>query len=220
VQTVLSALIFIHLLIKFSDDEQLHMPNVQTFQGLMDLISGCTLAVLCNVLDFRTYSAPNQREEDLTTKAQLQLWKDFDRNDIPGDERMAICYARGVALAVFGWIRDGCIVKTPDGEVVDDLPSKYLVNLLDALVGYKDNAKARGLEGAPHCSSWMLKAQISNVVKCDSLVEKLWGQRSGSSSDSLRMNMDEGCTVRWKDDLPSSVWLPCKLYSDSLFCGS
>ena len=68
----------------------------------MDLISGCALAVLGNVLDFRTYSAPNQAEEDLTRKEQLQLWNDFDQNDIPGDECMAICYARGVALAIFG----------------------------------------------------------------------------------------------------------------------
>jgi len=209
-----------HFLIKTSDDEHLHLPNVQTFQGLMDLISGCALAVLGNVLDFRTYSAPNQAEEDPTTRAQLQLWKDFDQNDIPGDERMAICYARGVALAVFGWIRDWCIVKTPDGEVVEDLPSKYLVNLLDALVGYKDKAKAQGLEGAPHCAPWMLKAQISNVVKCDRSIETLWGQRTGRSSDSLRMDMDEGCTVQWKDDLPSSEWLPCKLYLYRLFCGS
>ena len=187
-----------HFLIKTSDDEHLHLPNVQTFQGLMDLISGCALAVLGNVLDFRTYSAPNQGEEDPTTRAQLQLWKDFDRNDIPGDERMAICYARGVALAVFGWIRDWCIVKTPDGEVVEDLPSKYLVNLLDALVGYKDKAKAQGLEGAPHCAPWMLKAQIANVVKCDRSIETLWGQRTGRSSDSLHMDMDEGCTVQWR----------------------
>ena len=67
----------------------------------MDLISSCTLAVLGNVLDFRTYSTPNQAEKDPTTRAQLQLWKDFDQNDIPGDERMAICYARGVALTIF-----------------------------------------------------------------------------------------------------------------------
>ena len=72
----------------------------------MDLISGCALAVLDNVLDFRTYSAPNQAKEDPTTRAQLQLWKDFDWNDIPGDEHMAICYAHSVVLAVFGWIRD------------------------------------------------------------------------------------------------------------------
>ena len=149
------------------------------FQGLMDLISGCSLIILANVLDFRTYSAPNQREAQRASKTQIQLWEDFDRNAIPGDQRMAICYARGLALVAFGWIRDMCVVKTPDGEVVDDLPSKYLVNLLDALNGYKDKAKGQGLAGAPHCAPWMLTAQISNVVKCDISTEKLWGQRTG-----------------------------------------
>src|SRR6266545_1950929 len=93
-----------HLLINFSDDEHSHLPNVHTFQSLMDLISSCALAVLGNVLDFRIYSAPNQHEDDWTTKAQLQLWTDFNWNDIPGDDCMAICYARGIALAVFEWI--------------------------------------------------------------------------------------------------------------------
>ncbi len=120
--SIIGACFSFHFLINTSDDEHLHLPNVQTFQGL------------------------------ITTRAQLQLWKDFDWNDIPGDECMAICYAHGVALAIFGWICDWCIVKTLDGEVVEDLPSKYLVNLLDALVGYKDKAKAQGLEGAPHCA--------------------------------------------------------------------
>jgi len=109
---------------------------------------------------------------------------------------MVICYARGVVLTLFGWIHDWCIVKTPDGEVVEDLPSKYLVNLINALVGYKDKVKAQGLKGAPHCALWMLKAQISNVVKCDRSIEMLWGQRTGRSSDSLRMDMDEGCMVQ------------------------
>jgi len=94
--SIIGACFSFHFLIKTSDDEHLHLPNIQTFQGLMNLISGCTLAVLANVLDFRTYSAPNQAEEDPTTRAQLQLWKDFDRNDILGDECMVICYTHGV----------------------------------------------------------------------------------------------------------------------------
>ena len=71
-----------------------------------------------------------------------------------------------------------------------------------------------------HCAPWMLKAQISNVVKCNRSIETLWGQRTGRSSDSLCMDMDGGCMVQWKDDLLLSEWLPCKLYSYCLFCGS
>src|SRR5258707_10561372 len=41
------------------------------------------------------------------------------------------------------------------------------------------------MKGAPHCALWMLKAQILNVVKCDSSVEKLWNNRKGKLRDSL-----------------------------------
>ena len=203
-------------LIHFSEDEHIHLPDVGTLDGLLDLISGCTFAILANVLDFRTYSAPNQHERDRTTKAQHQLWEDFDRNAIPGDERMAMCHARGVALVVFGWIRDWSIVRTPDGEVIDDLPSKYAVNLLDALIGYKAKADAQEMKGAPHCTELMLKAQISNVVKCDELIEGLWGKRTNGHSTSLKVNLDERCMVQWKENMPS-IDLPCKLHSHVYF---
>jgi len=206
------------LLIHSSDDEYLHLPNVRTLNGLLDLISGCTLAVLGNVLDFRTYSAPNQSENQKTTRAQARLWSDFDRNDIPGDERMAICYTRGIALTVFEWIRRWCIVKTPDGEVVSDLPSMYMVNLLDALIGYKEKAVKRGLHGSPHCTLQMLKEQIFNVVNCDWHIANRWcNARRGSTS--LKLNIDECCTVEWKDDAPSSLPKPCKSYSNIYFFG-
>lgn len=180
--------------------------------GLLNLISGCTLAILGNVLDFRTYSAPNQAEDDPMTKEQQQLWKDFDRNDIPGDERMAICYARGIALAVFQWIRTRCIVKDPVGEVLDDLPLKQMVELLGALLAYKANAATRRLNGVPHCNLGMLKAQVLNVVGCDSSIEKLWKDGKGKSSNSLRMTLDEGCTVVWKDDTPHEFHKAGKLF--------
>jgi len=180
----------------FSDDEFFHLPDIQTVDGLLDLISGCCLAILGNVLDFRTYCAPNQREEDATTEEQQRLWKEFDRNNIPGDERMAICYARGVALAVFRWIRLWCIVKTPDGELVDDLPSKHIVDLLASLLAYKTKAVMQKLKGAPHCASWMLTAQVLNVVTCDSLIEDLWSKRNSRSSHSLRTTQNSGMPQR------------------------
>ena len=115
---------------------------------------------------------------------------------------MAMCHARGIALHLFRWIRMWCIVKTPDDEILDDLPSKHMVEILDALLSYKSKADLWKLKGAPHCGLWMLKAQILNVVKCDSSVEKLWTQRKGKPSDSLRMTLEEGTTVHWKDDAP------------------
>ena len=182
------------------------------------MISGCTLAILANVLDFRTYSVPNQTEDRTATKAQQHLWKKFDRNNIPGDERMAIIYARGVALSVFEWIREWCIVKDANGKVVDDLPSTYMVNLLDALLAYKSRANRQELEGAPHCAAWMLEAQVSNVVKCDSSVEKLWKQRKGKPSLNLTMTLDKGCTVEWRHEKPLGSLKSGELFLLILYC--
>jgi hypothetical protein len=196
----------------FLDDEYFHLPDTRTVNGLVDWISCCTLAILANVLDFRTYCAPNQTEVEEKTKQQWALWKDCDRNDIPGDERMAMCYARGIALTAFQWIRRWCIVKTPDGEVIDDLPSKQVVQLLDALLVYKSKAEKRKLSGAPHCASWMLKVQALNAVQCDKAVERLWNKRKGKSSDSLRMTLDKGCTVEWRSDMLISSSLAAQGY--------
>lgn len=196
----------------FSDDEYFLLPDIQTVDGLLDLISGCTFAILSNVLDFRTYCEPNQTEGDPMTKEKWRLWKEFDRNNIHGDERMAICYTRGIALAVFQWIRSSCIVKTPDGEIMEDLPSKYMVQLLGAILAYKSNAETRKLQGAPHCALWMLKAQVLNVVKCDSSIEKLWNKGKAKSSASLRMTLDKGCTIQWKGAPPTTI-KPGKLFS-------
>lgn len=181
--------------------------------GLLDMISGCTFAILANVLDFRTYSGPNQPEAVVTTKGQYNLWSNLDRNDIPGDERMAIVYARGVALSVFAWIRKWCIVKDPDGNIIHDLPSKYMVHLLGALLAYKSKAYEENLKGAPHCRPWMLEAQISNVVECDSSVEKLWWKKKGKPSQTLTMNLDERCTVEWRDNTPHGQSISSELFT-------
>jgi hypothetical protein len=171
------------------------------------------LVILGNVLDFKTYCASNQTEEDPTTKDQQHLWKKFNRNNIPGDECIAMCYAHGIALNVFRWIHMWCIVKNPDGEILDDLPWKSMVELLSALLAYKTEAGTRRLTGAPHCAYWMLKAQVLNVIKCDISLEKLWNERKGKSSDSLRMSLDEGCTVEWNGDAPSEIHKAGKLFS-------
>jgi hypothetical protein len=208
----------LHILNPSLDEEYSHLPDVRTLDGLLDLIAGCTLAILGNVLDFRTYCAPNQSEDDPATKEQQQLWKEFDRNNIPGDERMAICYARGIALAVFRWIRTCCTVKMPDGGIIDDLPSMQMVDLLHSLLTYKSKADKQGLAGAPHCTLRMLMAQVVNVVKCDGLIEKRWGQRTGKPSHSLKLTLDEGCTVQWKDAAPASTSRTSEFFLASVFC--
>jgi hypothetical protein len=198
------------MLKNFSDDEFPHLPDLSTANGVLDLIAGCTLTILGNVLDFRTYSAPNQGENQRATKEQQCLWRKFDRNNIPGDERMAICYARGIALHVFKWIREFCIFKTPDGTILQDLPSKYMVDVLDALLVYKSRADRMNLLGPPHCSASMLQAQVSNVVEVNHSVKALWKERR-CDSETLGIILDKGCVVDWDLNLPLAEFVPSML---------
>ena len=148
----------------------------------------------------------------------MQLWKDFDRNHIPAPERVSMCYARGIALAVFKRIRAQCIIRKPDGEIVHDLPSQHVVELLTNLLTYKKKATGQKLDGAPHCTSWKLMAQVLNVVKCDPSFQKIWGVKERKSTHNLSVTLCEGCTVEWKDDTASSVSETSKLFLFHLFC--
>jgi hypothetical protein len=183
----------------FSDIEYLHLPDFRKVSGLLDLLSACTLAILGNVLDFRTYSAPNQEENGTATTLQKKLMLQYDRNNIPANERMAICHARGVGLAIFEWIRSSLLIKAADGKVIEDLPSRFIVQVLCCLLSYKEKALRRMLKGAPHCTLKLLKAQVENVVKCDPLIEVLWNDKGEEAINSLKYGLhyalDQQCTI-------------------------
>lgn len=167
------------------DFETLHLPDLATFDGVLELLSCCILAILGNVLDFRTYSAPNQDEDKAPSDTQKPLMKHYDRNNIPRNERMAICYARGVALSIFDWVRTQFVITGPSGNVVDDLPSLFLVQIGKSVVSYKAQAMRLGLKGAPHCSTAALRNQVANAVKCDYRIDDLWRSSQDVCNDSL-----------------------------------
>ncbi len=90
-----------------------------------------------NVLDFRTYTtAANQHAQPLT-EAEKQLIMTNDINGIPTNERLAMCYTRGAALHLFRWVRECCIIHGPEGSVVKDLPSRFLIQIGKAMIYYK-----------------------------------------------------------------------------------
>lgn len=143
----------------------------------------------------------------------------FDRNDILADERMAICHARGVAIFLVKWVRSCCLITGSDGVAVEDLPSLYLVKVLNALLSYKEAAQKRKINGAPYCTVSLLKRQIQNVVKCDLSFEMQWRSRASLPNDTLGFGKKDGYEVEWKtgwkDDwppLPSGRWLTFILY--------
>jgi hypothetical protein len=184
-----------------------------TFEGLLDLLSACTLAILGNVLDPRTYRAPNQREGDEMSEDQNILWVNYDLNDITENERSAISYARGVALCIFDWVRNEFDITGPDGCVVDDLPSRFLVQILKAILSYKAQAMRSKLTHIPHCDTASVKRQVNNVVVCDPLVYKLWNNGKSISDNSLEFEGKDGYSVVRKATAGKKSTDPCKSFS-------
>ena len=162
-------------------------------------MSACTLAILGNVLDFRTYSAPNQLEDEQISTKQSRRMAKYDHNDVPINERQAICYTRGVAISIFHWVRLNCIIKTSNGDILEDLPSRYIVQVLNTLIAYKASAMQSHLKGAPHCDTASLRSQVFNVVKCDGYVERMWQKRDSICADSLEFRPRDVYTVEWKN---------------------
>jgi hypothetical protein len=182
------------------DRSAVHLPNVQTFDGLLNLLSVCILVILGNVLDFRTYKAPNQSDDVKATPQQKELMISDDINSLSQNERVACCYARGVALYIMKWVRSCAIITDPDGHIVQDLPSRFLVQILNSLLTYKKAAAAKALSGAPHCTFSLLKKQALNVLECDSALQAAWLLRTDMPDDSLELARKSGHTIMWKPD--------------------
>ena len=165
----------------------------------MDLVSLCNLIILGNVLDFRTYSAPNQAENGVATSRQSYMMAAFDQNDIPSDERMAICYTRGVAIFMLRSIREHCLVVDADGNELDDLPTRHLARQMRALISYKKAAVLDSLKGAPHCTLNLLELQIENLAAWDSDLSRFYeeGDNDMYSSKHLSFETLSGILVHW-----------------------
>lgn len=98
----------------------------------------------------------------------------YDRNDIPYNERMAASYVRGVALSLLDWVRGRFAITGPYGEEDVDLPTRFVAQVLKSLVKYKAAAMRLKRKGDPQCDTGSVRKQISNVVKCDKLIERFW----------------------------------------------
>ena len=184
----------------YTDPAASHLPNVHNIDGMMNLLSACLLVVFGNVLDFRTYCAPTQEENQKANKHQ-QILIDHEINAIPVDERKAICYSRGVALHLINWIRRFCKITGPGGKDVIDLPSHFLVQISQTLIKYKKGADLSQLETKANCTLDMLTRQIENVLGVDSGFSSLWLKRHSLPSDSLTLANQEEYSVEWQSDI-------------------
>jgi hypothetical protein len=183
-----------------TDPAASHLPNVNNIDGLMNLLSACVLVIFGNVLDFRTYRAPTQEENQKADKNQRTLI-DHEINAIPVGERFAICYSRGVSLHLIKWIRRFCVVTGPGGEIVRDLPSYFFVQIAQTLIKYKEGADASKLEVQANCTLDMLTRQIENVVAVDQCFSSLWSERHSLPSNSLVLADQDKYSVEWRPDI-------------------
>ncbi|KDR81335.1 hypothetical protein GALMADRAFT_59822, partial [Galerina marginata CBS 339.88] len=186
-----------------------HLPNVETMEGVLNVICLAVLVILGNVLDFRTYSAPNQGLYDDATSAQAKLMKDADINNIPNNKRVGHCYARGVALRVLNWLRSCTTFTGPPDGIADDLISLFFVQILASLSEYKRSAQAAKLDGAPHCTSRLLNRQIENVVEVDPALKAAWTDKSRIPSHSLALKNKEAYNVQLLCGREPSWRAPC-----------
>ncbi|KAF8874506.1 hypothetical protein CPB84DRAFT_1690089 [Gymnopilus junonius] len=196
-------LLFYHLglvegCVPSSDRAAVHLPDIKSIDGVLNLLSACVLVVLGNVLDFRTYKAPNQSDDDEASEEQASLLQNCDINAIPYNERVASCYARGVAFYVMQWIQACATICGPSGEVVKDFPYRFLVQILQSLQNYKLTASRRRLPGVPHCTYSKLKSQIENILSApDNALAAAWACRESVPSDSLKLANKERYSISW-----------------------
>lgn len=174
----------------------------------MDLLCACTMVLLNNVLEFRTYQPPNDVPHEEADLPDCLL--DHDINNILYYERADICYAHGVALRIFRWIRQCAIVRDPSGRTVEDLCSLFFVQIVSSLLSYGEAASASDL-GTTSSFTAHLPNQIYNIVNLDVKIAKTWRDREKLSipSQSLALENWEQYTVQWDssvrfDSMPSS----------------
>lgn len=182
----------------FSEKALSHVPDVETMDGLTNLLSACIMVILGNVLDYRTYLSPNSSAVNAADRVGSALHQN-DVNAIPYDERVAICYARGVALRLLDWIRCCTVIKDRDGNLVEDLCSFFFVQIAHSLPQYKQDATSAKLELNSKVKLELLREQVFNVVGVAPSFWNFWDRRNQIPIpvDSLSLANWDGYTVQW-----------------------
>lgn len=169
------------------------MPDLTSVSGVLELLSLCNLVILGNVLDHRTYSAPNQDAEDEATETQEQRIQNYDLNDIERTERDEMILARGVSIHLLKWVVATLrITNTETGNHVsiDSIIRLYLGKQAAAILKYKQLAwnpvdPEERVYGAPHCTPHNLEVQLENALDTYPGALAAYEECKGNFDDSL-----------------------------------
>ncbi|KAF8972602.1 hypothetical protein BDZ97DRAFT_1612585, partial [Flammula alnicola] len=124
-----------------------HVPNLETMDGLKELLTICYLGILGNVLDFETYSYPGQEPGAALTPKQEKRHVLHDYNAMSLLNRLACVHARGLALDLLEWVQ--CNYELRD------------------LMLYKQLAEKQSIEGAPNCTLEAIGRQLQGILPAE-----------------------------------------------------
>lgn len=141
-----------------------HIPDLATFDGLVDLISICTLGKLLSVVDLRTYG------DEKMIPQERNLWQQNDATPLPLADRLANQYARGQCMELLTWANDHfVVVDNSDGaEAEQDILTferQLFKKIIHILFCYKQSADANDIMHGPNFTSANLKMQLIGLCK-------------------------------------------------------
>ncbi|PPR03026.1 hypothetical protein CVT24_012289 [Panaeolus cyanescens] len=179
-----------------------HVPDMKTWKGVINVVSACILSILGNVLDFRTYLAPNQTPDQIASEIQSAAMLKQDINDIPWCERISSCVARGVGIRMLHIINDCCRFTNPDGKEEKDLVFRHVARLMKAIESYRVEADKSQLNGAPHCTHDLLVRQLKNVSMWSSSIGRYFDCPDLIKLDTHVLYFNQaGWKVTWDVDI-------------------
>lgn len=127
-----------------------HIPNIFTFNGLIDVLSLCNLAELANVLHYKTYTS----------------------GGLTGAERKKMIHGRQMARRIRLWLACVIEIQSPNDEhgllsLDNDIFYPYLASQVLAICGYKSRAPTSGAEGNAPFTLKDLEFQITGAFEGD-----------------------------------------------------
>ncbi|PPR00997.1 hypothetical protein CVT24_000571 [Panaeolus cyanescens] len=181
-----------------------HLPDIKSFSGYLDVLSLCNICIMGNILDFRTYLAPNQDPAEYPSQIQRLALLSFDRNDVPGHERITYCQTRGIARIMLEELNTSYEILDKNKKIIKDFPFRYLADQMQSLCLYKFRAQGKGLEGAPHCSWKDLRRQCANLAEWHPILKEKYAAKPEMSRMCAGMEYMQDYEVRFKRNLQAT----------------
>jgi hypothetical protein len=107
------------------------VPNLKSFESVLDLFTFCNLMVMANILDLRTYQPATR-------------FSGHDVNSIPAKERYEMAYARGRCWDILGWFFHRYeLYDNETGLPIDgfkEVAMRYLAHQASMIIEFKKKA--------------------------------------------------------------------------------